>query len=137
MNLFSGSNRYGTLINDDLVVPDHPSEFIRDPNNVAQIGRAVPARRGRKCKENQHGVSHSFGERSREGKSARIDVALKQHIEVGFVNRNIACLHGGDFLCVNVDADHVVARLRETCPCDEAHISGSNYRYLHCFFIGP
>ena len=136
VHLFRGTNRHGAFVDDDLVVFDHLAEFVGDSKNVAQIGRTIFARRRGERQENQGSVGHGFRERGREGKAARLDVALEQNVEVRFVNRDVARLHGGDFLFVDVDADHLIARLRETCPRDEAHVSGSYYRYLHCFFIG-
>ena len=55
----------------------------------------------------------------------------EQYVEVGFVNRNVARLHGGDLLFFDVDADDIVSRLSKTCPRYEAHISSPDYRYFH------
>ena len=60
--------------------------------------------------------------------------ALDHRLESGLVDRHLAALQPLDLGLIDVDAQHVVARVRETRTRDETHVAGSENRYPHSSF---
>jgi len=67
----------------------------------------------------------------REPQSAGIGIALDDGVEARLMDGDLARLEHRDLARVDVDADHLVAGIRETGSRDEPHVAGSKDRNAH------
>src|SRR5690606_21984185 len=67
----------------------------------------------------------------REAKPTLVEVAADQWLQPRLIDRNIAHTEPPDLLLVDVRTNDVVARLRETGPDHQPHVTGSNHRDTH------
>ncbi|MNC88119.1 hypothetical protein D3C83_39060 [compost metagenome] len=66
-----------------------------------------------------------------EGEAPGRAIAFHQGLEPGFVNRNPALVERLDLRRIDVQAEHLVAHVREARAGDQAHVSGSNDGDFH------
>ena len=126
----------GALVHDDFVGRHDLAQFICDAEDVTQVGRTVFARRRGQGQKHNVRVVHGFLQVCRERKASRGDVAVEQRVQVGLVDGHLAGFHGGHLGLVDVDANHVVARLCEARSCDKSNVSSSNYGDIHEISLG-
>ena len=67
----------------------------------------------------------------RKAQPAGRGIAFDDGVESGLMNRYFARLEHLDLAPVHIDADHVVAGIRQAGARDEAHIAGSKDRDAH------
>ncbi len=67
----------------------------------------------------------------RETQPAGLDVALDHHVEPGFMDGHFAAQQPLDLGRIDVDADHVIADVREARARHQAHVAGAEYRHSH------
>ena len=98
---------------------------------MLQVGRAVFARR--RAHGDELHATVGYGMVHIPGKSQPPATGVAQHDieQAGLVDGQLAAQQGGDAPGVAVQADHVVAHLREAGACHQAHVSGSDNGDVH------
>ena len=125
------ADRYGALRDDDRVVGDGAGKVARDRQHMRQIRGAILSGRRTDGDEDHLGALDRGGQLGHESESLLCPVAGHELSEAGLVNRQPPLIQGLDLRGVAVDADDVVAVLREAGPHDESDITGADYRQLH------
>ena len=54
--------------------------------------------------------------------------------EAGLMNGDLATIQALDLARVDIDAHHMITRIGETSPSDQAHVSGAENRDAHISF---
>src|SRR5439155_23324406 len=113
-------------------IPVHDArDLARDRHDGAEVGRSVVARR-RAHRDEEHGaLLDGVGEIGREREPALGNVAADQLLEPRLVDRDNALGERLDLRVDVVDADDVVAALREARTGDEPDVAGAHYAELH------
>ena len=96
-----------------------------DLEHVAQIRRAVLVGRGADGDEDDPAVRHALGGIGGEAEPAGGGVRPHQIVEPGLVDRDAPGLQRLDLGGVDVDAEHLVADLRQHGPLDQADVAGT------------
>ena len=101
---------------------------------IAQIRRTVFVWRGTYGYELEKSVFYAPCRIRREFQTAGLRIALHKSVEAGLMNGNLATVEPLDLACVHIDADDVIARVRETGSSDEAYITRAENRNAHLVF---
>jgi len=151
MNSGSRRRRRGAAVTGSMAarifpwVPTGPCSWSRRPD-----ARPSPGRRARHGEHRERSADpSSFSgvptarstrgscarrpEVGREGEATLGDVSTDQLLEAGLVDRHLTASQRFDLRNDVVDADHVVAALREAGPGHEPDVAGPNYAELHGF----
>jgi len=116
-HLAVGADGDGGLGDDDRVAGQRLPDLLGRGHHVAEVGMAVAAPRGgADGDEDRGGAIDGGGQVGGEAEPARRDVAGHHVLEPGLVDRHLAALELGHLLGRLVDADDLVAEIRETHP---------------------
>ena len=102
-----------------------------DRPHVLQVHGSVIARGCPDGHEYDVGVDDAPSRVRRKGQSARRGVLGHQGGQSGLEDRQVPFVERRDLLCVDVDADDLVAHLRETGTGHQAHVAGTEDRDIH------
>ena len=131
LHLVGGADRHGGLRHHHLVALHVAADGARGGDHVLQIGRAVLARRGAHREKLQLAVRHARGDVGREAQPPGLLVALHDGLEAWLEDRNFSAVQAGDLVLVQVEAEDVVAGVREAGARDQADIAGTDDGYVH------
>ncbi len=115
LDLVSGADRHGGFVHDDFVFGHVLGDGACSGSDILQVGGAVFVGR---CTDGDHlhqTVRHAGGDIGGETQAARFDVALDDFIQTRFVDGHAAALQQGDLLRIDIQAQHVVAQISQTC----------------------
>ena len=99
------------------------ADRARDCEHVAQVRGAVLVRRRADGDDLEQPVGNgSLGVRG-EGKAALASIQRDQLIEAGLVDRHLAGVQARDLGGIDVDADDVIAGIRQAGAGDKADVS--------------
>ena len=99
------------------------ADRARDREHVAEVRGAVLVRRRADRDDLEQPVGDgSLGVR-REGKPALVPVQRDQLVEAGLVDRHLAGIQARDLGGIDVDADDVIAGIRQAGAGDEPDVS--------------
>jgi hypothetical protein len=129
-HLPGGANRHRTLLDDDLVPVEERSKLIDRVEHLFEIGAAVGQGRCPDGDEDHVGFGDGFLEIGHEMEPSAPDVARDDMIESRLVDRNLPFLEPVDAPGVDIDAEHVVAEVRQARAGNQAHIAGTDHAYL-------
>ncbi|MNE85204.1 hypothetical protein D3C80_1821810 [compost metagenome] len=76
---------------------------------------------------------HAGGDVGGKNQAAGGAVALDQFLQARLVDRHAACIEQRDLLFVQVEAEHIVAQLRQASAGDEADIAAADNGDFHGF----
>ena len=130
-HLRGGPDRYGALVDDDLVAVHRPADLAGDGHHVLEVGRPILAGRRPDRDEEDLRLANRPIERGREREPLFRPVAPHELFESGLVDRHLPALQHADLGGILVHADDVIAVLCETRPGHEADVARSNNRDLH------
>jgi hypothetical protein len=130
-NLGSSTNRNGALVDDDLVAVHRLRQIAGNSEHVLQVRRAVLTGGCADGDEDDLRLLHAAREGGREREALLRTVSPDHFFQSGLVNRNLAALEQADLRGVLVDADDVVAVLRQAGPCHQPDVPAPDDRYLH------
>jgi hypothetical protein len=119
------------LVDDDLEPVHRMGDLARHAEDVLQIGRAVLALRRADRDEDDGRSTYRFRQERRERQTLLGDVAADQLLEAGLENRHPPLAERADLGSVPIDANHVVARFRETGARHQPHVAGPDDGNLH------
>ena len=132
LDLAVGANRHGRLRHDHGVARHGLRNLFGGGHHKRQVRVPIaPARRRADGDEHRVGTINGRFEIGGERQAPGLNVLLHQRIKARLVNRHFTGLQHLDLLRVFVDADHVVAKIRETHTRNEADIAGANHRDTH------
>ena len=95
----------------------------RDGKHVAQVRRAILVRRRADRDHLEEAVRDPFGGIERELEPTLGLVASNQLVEPRLVDRDLAAVEALDLLRIDVDANDVIAGVREARARHESHIA--------------
>jgi hypothetical protein len=124
-----GADGNGRLDDDYLVIGHAPADRGRGGKRAA-CRRRRPRRAGADGDELKTAVRHRGIGVGREAQAPGFDVAMDHVLQSRLVDRHAAGLQVGDLANIVVDAEHVVASLRESRPGDEPHVPRADHRDL-------
>ena len=130
-DLFTGLDRDGGFVDDDLVALDARSDFAGDFFDELQIHRAIGIGRCWHRDKDHIAVIDSLLRVGGEGKAPGRDILGDEVGEAGLVDGDFAPQQRLDFLRVVVDAHHFVPHFREAGTRRQADISGTDNRQFH------
>ena len=98
---------------------------------MLQVGRSVLAGRSPDRDELQRTVADGCVGIRGELQPPGCDVAPDHFGQPGLVNRHATAMENVDLGSVDIEAQHVVADLGQTCTAHQADVTGTRYRYFH------
>ncbi len=125
-NLVAGAHRHGGLVDDHLEAVHVLGDAAGGRQHVFQVGRAVFVGRRAHGDELHVAVRHAGCHVRRELQAARRAVAVDQLLQARLVDRYAAGVEQIDLLLVDVEAEHVVAQLRQARAGDQADIAATD-----------
>src|SRR5690606_14153499 len=122
-NLVRRTHGHGRLRDDDPVIREMLADAARDREHGLEVRRAVAAVRRADGDELEQPVRDPLGGVRRERESARVAGTTDDRLESRLVDGDLAAIQPLDLGRVDVDADHVVADIRETRARHEPHVT--------------
>jgi hypothetical protein len=130
-HLVGRAHRHRTLVDDQLVVGHVPADVARGGQHVLEVGRAVLVGRRTDGDELQRAEVDGLLDVGRELQASGAHVALDDRVQPRLVNGQAARLQGGDLLRVQIEAQHLVADIRQAGAADQAYVAGPDDRDFH------
>jgi hypothetical protein len=96
-----------------------------DGKHVLQVCRAVLVWRCADGNELEQSMVHTLLHVGRELEPSGFHVAFDVRLEARLVDRDLAVIEARDLVCVDVDANHVIAHFGHAGAGDEAHVAGA------------
>jgi hypothetical protein len=130
-DLVRGADGNGALVHDDALTVHVLRDIARGGQHVLQVGRAVLVGR---CANGDHldfAVQRRFARVGGEGQPACLHVAPHDIRQAGLMDGNAAASQQRDLGFVQVQAQDVVAHVRQAGPADQADVAGSDDGDLH------
>ena len=130
-NPFCGAHRHRRLVHHHAVAAHVPADAAGGAEHVAQIRRAILVGR-RAHGDHLHGaVRDAFLYIGGEAQSTCSGVVSDQLLQSRLVDRNAAGVERRDFLLVEVETDHFVAKIGKTGARYQPHVSAADDGDLH------
>jgi hypothetical protein len=98
------------------------------------LGGTVLVGRGADRDELDRPMAHRFRHVGGKPQAAGSRIAPHQRFESRFVNRYATGVQQLHLVFIEIEAEHVVAEVRETRARDQSHVAGADDRDLHCLF---
>ncbi len=130
-HLVGGAHRHGRLVDHDRVLAQVAPDVARHREHVAQVRRAVLARRRADRYEDVLGRAHRGGHVGAECQQPGLHRLLHHRLQARLENGDLAGLQARELGGVVVDAHHVIAHFREAGARDQAHVSRADDCYSH------
>ena len=127
----AGADRNGGLAHDQFEARHVLADGLCCGQHVAHVGAAVFVRRRAHGDQLDFGVRDGAGHVGGEVQAAGGAVALDQLFQAGFIDRHVAGIEHRDLGRIQVQAQHVVAYVRQAGAGDEAHIAGADNGDVH------
>ena len=131
-DVVGGPHGHRRLVDDDLGRRHSLADVAGCLQDVAHIRAAVLVGRGTDRDELQGTMRDRCVDVGGEAQPPRGDVALDHQLQARLVNRYAAGLERFDLSLVDVQAQDVVADLREAGSGDEPDVARANHRDFHC-----
>jgi hypothetical protein len=132
LDLIAGADRHGRLGDHHRGAAERGRDLARGVIDEAQIGMAIAAPRRRTDRdEHRVGAFDRAGQIVGEFQPTGARIGGDQFHEPRVVNRHFATQQSSDFSRVLVDTGHVVAKVSEAGPGDEADIAGADHGNAH------
>ena len=123
LDLVRRAHRHRRLGHDDLVFVHVLADRARDREHVAQVGRAVLVRRRADGDDLEQAVRDRRPGVGRELQPALVPVAGDRLVEARLVDRDLAGVQARDLGRVDIDANDVVAGVRQAGAGDETDVT--------------
>src|SRR5690606_32817003 len=130
-NLARRANGHRGLVDDHLVAADVLADGIGDLENVFQVRGPVLVGRCADGDEDDIGEIDALGNVGREPQTAGMHVVDHHRFQARLVDRQAAREQSFDLGLVGIDAQDVVADIRQAGARDQADVAGANYRHIH------
>src|SRR5882724_3042404 len=114
------------LVNDHAIISQDSGDFSGNLFKKTQIDIAIWLLRSRNSDEHNLRIVYALLNAAGETQPTRRDVAVNNLFKARFINRDLAGLELFDFLCVVVDANHIMADIGETGTRHQANITGTD-----------
>ena len=131
LHLVGGADRHGRFRDDDLVAFHVAANRPRRGDDVLQIGGAVLAGRRADSNELQLRMRYARGHIGREAQTSGMLVALHDGFQAGLEDRNLARVQARDLALVEIEAEDVVAGVREAGAGDEPDVARADDGDIH------
>ncbi len=104
-----------------------PANGLRDRQNVREVGGPIFFGRRADCDELEEAVPDTSFGIDGEPEAALVEVAADQVLEPRLVDRHLALLQARHLVRVDIDAQHLIARIGKTGTGDETDVARTEY----------
>jgi hypothetical protein len=123
LDLLGGADRHGRLVDDHGRFRQALADAACSGQDVGQVGAAVFVRRRADGQEDDVGVVDGIVIVRREQQAAGSGVALDEAVQAGFVDGDDPVLQHRDLARVDVQAQHGIADVGETCARHQSDVT--------------
>ena len=130
-NLVSGAHGHGRFVDDDARAIHVLGNGAGHGQHILQISAAVFIRRCAYGQKDQLAMRHTFCSIGRELQATQLLVVDDQSIEARFMNRNLPCLEGSNFLLIHIHTKHLMADIGQHGALNKTDIAGTKNSNFH------
>ena len=130
-HLVRGTHRHRRLGDHDLVLGHVLADGARHCQHVAQIRRTVLIRRRAHRNQLELPMIDALLGVGGEQQPTRLEVAFDHGVETRLMDGDLALFEHFDFTGIDIDTDHLVARIRQTRAGHKAHVASAKDRDSH------
>lgn len=135
-NAIRRPDRDGQLVNNDPVAVHVLANVACRRDDILKIGRPILTGWRADGDELNRSVPRRHYRAGSEANPAGLAVARDHRLQAWLMNRDSASVQDGDLVGIHIQAQHIVADIRQACPTDQTNVSAANNRYLHCALPG-
>jgi hypothetical protein len=129
---FVGGSHRNRRFGDHHLISRHVlTDGSRHRQHIAQIRRAIFIGRRTHSNQLQQAVSHAFLRIRREPQASGFRIALDDLVQPRLVDRNFAFPEHVDLARIDIDTQHLIARIGKARAGDQAHVTGAKNRNFH------